>query len=112
MSKQFLEYIQDLLSPFGEFKSRSMFGGYGIYKNGMIIAIIIDEELYFKADQEVKTYFESFGSEQFSYFSKNGKKVHMSYWKAVPDILEQQDLMERWIDFSYEVALRSKRGKR
>jgi DNA transformation protein len=28
-----------------------MFGGYGIYKDGIITAIIVDNELYFKVNE-------------------------------------------------------------
>ena len=46
---EFLEYIREMLEPFGISKIRAMFGGFGIYKNGIMFALIEDHELYFKA---------------------------------------------------------------
>ena len=45
---EFVNYIIDLLSPYGYIRVRSMFGGHSVYKDGVIVAIIIDDELYFK----------------------------------------------------------------
>ncbi len=51
----FVEYILDILSDYGNIKSRRMFGGFGIYLDKIIFAIIIDNELYFKADSNIMT---------------------------------------------------------
>jgi DNA transformation protein len=107
-NKQFLEYILDLLSQFGSFTSRAMFGGYGIYKDGIIIAVIVEDELYFKGDKETQEYYESFGSEPFSYDS-NGKKVQMSYWKTPIDVLEEEDILRQWIGLAYQASVKTKR---
>jgi DNA transformation protein len=111
-SKQFLEYILDLLTTLGEFKSRAMFGGYGIYNHGLIIAIIIDDELYFKGDKETQNYYTSFGSEQFTYDGKNAQKICMPYWKAPPDVLEQPEFLAKWVDVAYQVSFKSKKNKK
>ena len=31
---------------------RSMFGGHSVYKDGVIVAIIVDDELYFKVNEQ------------------------------------------------------------
>ena len=43
----FVEYVLDRLSSFGRMRARAMFGGHGIYKDDLIIGIIVDGELYF-----------------------------------------------------------------
>ena len=94
MSKHaFADYIQDLLAPIGHTTYRAMFGGYGVYKADLIFAIIIDNELYFKASNEVAKIFESAGSEQFTY---QGKKslVKLRYWKVPVEIMEDDALIE------------------
>jgi DNA transformation protein and related proteins len=101
---EFLEYIKESLEPFGATKYRAMFGGYGIYKNDLMFALIANSELYFKADNEAATYFQSFGSEAFTYDSK-GKKVKMSYYKVPPEILEDQGSLQTWCDLAYSGAM-------
>jgi DNA transformation protein len=55
MIKALLVY-QEILEPFGPLKIRAMFGGYGIYKDGIIFAIIGYNEVYFKADKVLAKY--------------------------------------------------------
>lgn len=49
---EFVNYIINLLSPYGYIRVRSMFGGYSVYKYGVIVAIIVDDELYFKVNEQ------------------------------------------------------------
>lgn len=104
MNKGFIEYIKDLLEPFGPITTRAMFGGYGIYKAGVIVGIVAENELYLKADAKVAEYFKSLGSEPFTYMA-NGKRVAMSYWKVLPEIIDQEELLGDWVDRSYKVAI-------
>jgi len=73
-----------------------MFGGHGLYYNGTIVGIIVDNALYLKAAGEVAKYFEAHGSRPFSY-ERNGKIVTMCYWRVPEDILEHQAELEEWV---------------
>lgn len=103
----FVEYIKEVLEPFGHFRFRAMFGGHGIYKSGVMIALLADNELYFKSDKDSANYFKSLGSEPFSYQGKN-KPVTMSYWKAIPEIMDDQAELNKWIELAYKAAIAKK----
>ncbi|KJW05118.1 TfoX/Sxy family protein [Rickettsia argasii] len=60
---EFTEYVKELLEQYSSVAVRVMFGGYGIYKGGVMIGIIKSNELYFKSDLSTYEYFQSFGSE-------------------------------------------------
>ncbi|MFV9848055.1 MAG: TfoX/Sxy family protein [Rickettsia aeschlimannii] len=81
-----------MLEPYGSVAVCVMFGGYGIYKGGVMIGIIKSNQLYFKLDLSTYEYFQSFGSESFVYQSK-GKLVTLSYRKVLPEIMEDQELL-------------------
>lgn len=94
---EFLDYIIDILGPTYTVKARKMFGGYGLYIDSKIFAIIVVQELYFKAHTaEATAFFERFDSKPFSY-ERNGKIVKMSYWKVPPEVLENEDLRDQWL---------------
>lgn len=103
----YCEYIIDLLSPYGEIKVKPMFGGYGVYKDGIIVAIIADDELYFKVDHTNQQQYENYNSEAFSYKNKN-KIVKMSYWKLPLEIIENEEELSVWLDQSYNISLKNK----
>ncbi|MEK7716517.1 MAG: TfoX/Sxy family protein, partial [Pseudomonadota bacterium] len=47
---EFVEFVLELLTPIGAVRARAMFGGFGIYRGDTFFAIIVDDKLYFKAD--------------------------------------------------------------
>jgi DNA transformation protein len=98
---EFLEYVLDCLSPLGTITSRAMFGGYGIYKDGLIFAVIIKDELYFKANKNTEEFYKSHDSLPFTYQGKKGP-VKMNYWKV------DTDHLKAWFDVANKAALNSK----
>lgn len=107
MSSNYIDYILELLSPNGEITARSMFGGHGIYKNGIIFALIISDELYFKVDESNEPQYRKLDSEPFTYEAK-GKKTTMPYWKVPIEILEDENRIGAWLNQSYDISLQTK----
>lgn len=106
----FHEYIMgEVFRNLDGITSKAMFGGWGIYKNGLFFALIADGQLYFKVDESNKGDFEEKDSKQFVYQMPNGKETRMSYWELPVDVLEDQMELRSWVDKSIEVA---KKGKR
>jgi len=90
----FLDYVIDLLSPLYPVKARKLFGGYGLYIDNKIFAIIEDHELYLKYNNKISEYFTKLDLEYFSY-ERKGKTIKMSYWKVPPEILEDQESLSQ-----------------
>lgn len=105
------DHILDLFSELLGISYRAMFGGYGVYKNGCIIAVIIDGELYFKVGDSNRDYYLNLQLHPFSY-EKNGKIVSMSYYQAPEGIYEDHELLKDLVEQSYEVSLQSKKPRK
>ncbi len=100
----FVDYVvQDLFSELDGVRSRAMFGGHGIYKNDVMFAIIVDDELYFKADATNRMDFEKHGSRYFTYESR-GKPVTMSYREVPAEVMDDRPEIMRWAKKSFEIA--------
>lgn len=106
----YADYIVELLAPL-YVTAKSMFGGYGLYRDGIVFAIIADEELYFKVGAANKADYEQAGSEPFSYDAK-GKKVAMSYWRVPAELFDDQDALCTWAEKAYKVAVTSKKASK
>lgn len=108
----FHEYVMsDVFGDMPDIISRAMFGGWGIYKNGKIFAIITDGELYFKVGDSNRADYEKRGSKAFVYTMPNGKKTTMSYWLLPEEIMEDREQLESWIEKAAKVEGK-KKGKR
>ncbi len=88
-----------------------MFGGYGIYHDGLMFALVDEDTLYLKADADNVRYFEELGLRRFEYDS-NGKVVKLSYFRAPDELLDDRELAAAWAQRSYEVARRSVAAKK
>lgn len=110
MSREYLDYLHDLFSAFAPVTTRAMFGGHGVYRDGVIIAIVIDEAIYLKVDGETRAAFETQGCEPFVYEAK-GKAVPMSYWSVPEDALDSPQEFRPWAQRAWEAALRKPKPK-
>lgn len=111
MSKQntFIEYIMnDLFANMRGITHRAMFGGYGIYKNNIIFALVAYDKLYFKVDDTNRAEYEALGSKPFTYARKNHPPTTMSYWELPVEIMEDQEKLKKWINKSYQISKKKK----
>ena len=106
----YIEYLHDVFARLGPITTRKMFGGYGVYHDGLMFALIADDTLYLKADSENTIHFENAGLGPFEY-DKNGKRVRMSYFRAPDEIMDDRETAALWARRSFEAALRSQATK-
>lgn len=99
-----MEYLQEVFEAFGQVSARRMFGGYGIYHDGIMFGLVAEDALYLKADESTARYFESQGLGQFEYH-KGGKTVRMSYYLAPEEIFDDPAAAVLWAKRAYDVAL-------
>ena len=108
-SAEYLDFIKEQLAGFGPVSVRRMFGGAGIYRDGLMFALIADETLYLKADDASRGEFEALALPPFTYGAKVGKRTVMSYWRAPEACLDDPDDMTEWCRKAYAVALASRK---
>lgn len=48
---QFADNLRDVFAPFGAVSVRRMFGGHGVFYEGLMIALVADDVLYLKVDE-------------------------------------------------------------
>lgn len=113
VEKEFTTYIVDLMQSIGPVNAKAMFGGYGIFLDGLMFGLIADNVLYLKVDKETENDFNVLGLEPFTY-NKKGKEFKMSYYQAPEEVLENSEQMNLWAAKAYRTALRgaSKKQKK
>ena len=103
----YIEYLHELLDPLGKISTKKMFGGHGVYCDGVMIGLVADELLYLKVDEQTKPLFTDAGCEPFVYQMK-AKRVTMSYWSVPDEAMESSEQMLPWAKHAYAAALRKK----
>ena len=108
----FVVHVLETMRRFGAVESKAMFGGWGLYHQGTFFALIAEEALYLKADDENGPEFDALGLTPFVYPLKDGETIVMSYRAAPEEALEDADVMATWARSAYAAALRAAAKKR
>ena len=111
VSKDYLYMVKDALDPIGPISHKRMFGGVGVYAQGYIIALLVDDQLFFKTDSESRALFEAEGMEPFSYKKKDGTVGVMTYFSAPEIVFDDGDEMVKWGTVALEASLRAPKKK-
>jgi len=82
--------LKELFSTFGPISVRRMFGGAGIFADGLMIALVSDGEIFLKADDQTIPTLKAENSRPFTYGAKN-RRVVMSYWRLPERLLDDPE---------------------
>ena len=110
VSDEFLGFVVDQLSGWGEVCVRKMFGGAGLYCRGVMFGLLADDVAYLKVDDSNRDDFIEAGSSAFNPWPEKDKAIVMSYYEVPVDVLESRDDFGRWAERSLAVA-KAKRKK-
>ncbi|MDI4664609.1 TfoX/Sxy family protein [Xanthobacter autotrophicus] len=83
--------IADLFSAFGDVRTRRMFGGRGLYADGLMFAIEVRGTIYLKADADLAAVLEGRGSAPFSYLANGAVRTMAGFWSVPEAALDDGD---------------------
>lgn len=106
-SADYLEFVLEQLTAFGPIEYKKMFGGVGLYKDGLMFGGIMGGDFHLKVDDLTRPDFIARGME--SFFHGQMQKGLASYYKVPAEILEDRDELKQWASRAYEAAARSKK---
>ena len=102
------EALRDLFREFAPVSVRRMFGGQGVFVDGLMIALITrDDEIYLKADAQTIPAFEAENLKPFSYGTKNGRHTLTSYWRMPDRLYDDASELASWARAAHHAALRA-----
>lgn len=102
---EFIGFLQELLETWGQVTARRMFGGHGLYHDGLMFAIVVDNRLYLKVDALNRPDFEALSLTPFTYLMK-GREVTLSNWAAPDVIFDEPTEAVRWARSAWDAAAR------
>ena len=108
MSDSFHDYVRELFEGLGGVQIKRMFGGAGVYANGVMFALLADEAIYIKTDDALKAELRKEGCGPFLWTPEKGPRagetVEMSYWRLPDAALDEPDSALAWARKALAVA--------
>jgi DNA transformation protein and related proteins len=106
------EFIRDLFAPFGPVLVRRMFGGAGLFREGLMFGLVSDGALFLRVDADSIPDFEREDSRPFVYTrAKSPGKVgraSLSYWRLPERLYDDPEELAVWASRALAIAQRRK----
>ncbi|MBI5431317.1 MAG: TfoX/Sxy family DNA transformation protein [Planctomycetes bacterium] len=99
---EFTEHVLDRLGRVAPVVAKRMFGGFGLYVDGVFCALIADGRLYFKVDDSNRADFERAGMEPFQPFPDQA--TTMGYYEVPERVLADDARLKPWVEKALGVA--------
>ena len=105
VSDAFKDFVLDQLADVGEVAPKSMFGGIGLYCDGVFFGIIARDVVYLKVDDTTRADYERAGAKPFKpYPDRSGT---LQYYAVPLEVLESPLDLVAWARKAVAVAART-----
>ena len=92
LSPGFSDYVIELLAGMGRVEARRMFGGAGLYRDGVMFGILDDDAVFFRVDDQLEAQLKALGSSPWVYSMKaDGSIRSMGYWRMPETAVDDPD---------------------
>ena len=95
-SAGFDEFLRDMLTPLGPLAFRRMFGKTGVFCDGVMFAMVADDTLYFRVDEENTVAFEEARAYPPLAYEKGGRSIDLAFWRVPERLLDEPDELLAW----------------
>lgn len=104
----FHDFVRELFRAVPGLTIKRMFGGAGIYSQGLMFGLIADDTIHLKTDDALREALSEEGSGPFVWEPKSGpragERIDLSYWRLPEAALDDPELAVAWAKKSIAVA--------
>jgi DNA transformation protein and related proteins len=113
VSDGFRDFVVEQLEQCArDIRAKRMFGAVGIYSGEYFFAVIDDDRLYFKVDDQTRPTFEAEGMEPARITASDGEVMTLGYYEVPLGVLEAPEDLRKWVRDAVAVAQRAAAAKR
>jgi DNA transformation protein len=105
-SKGFADFLNERLAPLGPVSLRRMFGSTGLFRDGVLFALVHDDELYLRVDDGNRAMFGDDPPPVPMSYVKRGKRIELAYWPMPERLLDEPDEFLAWARAALGAATR------
>lgn len=105
-SDSFAEFLREQLAPLGRVTMRPMFGKTGVFCDGVMLAMVRDNTLYVRVDDDNRAAFkEAEAFPPLNYAKKSGT-IDLAFWRVPERLFDEPDELVTWARLALAAAQR------
>ena len=105
-SAAFAEFLCEQLAPLGRVTTRRMFGKTGVFCDGVMLAMVTENTLYFRVDNQNRKTFKEAESFPPLNYAKKGSTIDLSFWRVPERLFDEPDELISWAQAALAAAHR------
>jgi DNA transformation protein len=105
-SDSFAEFLREQFAPLGPLTMRRMFGKTGVFCDGLMLAMVSDNMLYFRVDDDNRAAFKQASALPPLNYRKQGGTIDLSFWRAPERLFDEPDELVGWARAALAAARR------
>jgi DNA transformation protein len=105
-SDSFAEFLREQLASLGPVTMRRMFGKTGVFSDGVMLGMVLDNTLYFRVDDDNRMLFKEAESLPPLNYEKKGGTIDLSFWRAPERLFDEPDELVSWARAALAAAQR------
>jgi DNA transformation protein and related proteins len=105
-SASFAEFLREQFAPLGPITMRRMFGKTGVFCDGVMFAMVADNTLYFRVDDQNREAFAEAAAFPPLNYRKKGELIDLAFWRAPERLFDEPDELVEWARTALAAAQR------
>jgi DNA transformation protein len=95
-SEAFADFLREQLAPLGGVSLRRMFGKTGVFCDGVMLAMVTENTLYFRVDDQNRAAFREAEAFPPLNYAKKGQTIDLAFWRAPERLFDEPDELMAW----------------
>jgi DNA transformation protein len=95
-SETYADFLREQLAPLGHLSIRRMFGKSGVFCDGVMFAMVTENTLYFRVDDENRDTFKEAASFPPLNYAKGGSMIDLSFWRVPERLFDEPEELVDW----------------
>jgi DNA transformation protein and related proteins len=105
-SDSFAEFLREQLAPIGRVTLRRMFGKTGVFCDGVMLAMVTENTLYFRVDDHNREMFREARAFPPLNYAKQGSSIDLSFWRVPERLFDEPEELIAWARAALAAARR------
>src|SRR6266705_2330870 len=95
-SETYADFLREQLELLGRLSLRRMFGKTGVFCDGVMFAMVTENTLYFRVDEQNREIFKEASSSPPLNYAKGGATIDLSFWRVPERLFDEPDELVTW----------------